>query len=204
MKKNTKQRIFDTAVDLFSRQGYAGTSIREIAYAAGIKESSVYNHYKNKEDILQSIFDYFREEITSRRPPEKEMLKIIDAISPAEVIKLIFLKYGQTENATIDKIAKIIFSQQFINQQASDFVLNAEIREPITYYENILAIMARANRIKECDFRAIAAELHYGFLGIIMEYSHVKKEGEYDKETVKKLIRHVDFVFEHVQIVNQT
>ena len=44
---NTKERIFDVSVDLFSMYGYDGVSIRQIAYEVGIKESSIYNHYKN-------------------------------------------------------------------------------------------------------------------------------------------------------------
>lgn len=193
--KDTKQAIFEAAVDLFSRQGYARTSMRMIASAVGIKESSIYHHYKNKEDILNSIFDYFREELTARRPSENETGKLIDLLSPPDIFKLIFMRYGNTEDVIIDRIAKIIFSEQYFNQQARDFILNVEIREPIAYYESLLKEMAYANKIGEANYRSIAEELHYGFLGIIMEYSHVKKEGEYDRDTVQKLIRHVEFVF---------
>ncbi len=198
-EKTTKREIFEAAVELFSRKGYKGTSIREIAYAVGIKESSIYNHYKNKEDILQSIFDYFRDDLSALRPSEHETGKLIDLLSPPDIFKLIFMRYANTENVIIDRIAKIIFSEQYFNPQARDFILNVEIREPIAYYESLLREMARAGKISEPDCHFIAEELHYGFLGIIMEYSHVKKEGEYDKDTIQKLIHHVDFIFKHVQ-----
>lgn len=44
----TKEKIFDVAVDLFSKHGYHGVSVRKIAAGAGIKESSIYNHLKTK------------------------------------------------------------------------------------------------------------------------------------------------------------
>jgi AcrR family transcriptional regulator len=61
--KTTKQKIFDSAIDLFSKKGFSGVSIREIARSVGIKESSLYNHFKNKDDILAQIFDYFQKEM---------------------------------------------------------------------------------------------------------------------------------------------
>jgi AcrR family transcriptional regulator len=47
--------------------------MREIAKEVGIKESSIYNHYKNKEEILSSLFDYLAEKLTSYRPNEEEI-----------------------------------------------------------------------------------------------------------------------------------
>jgi len=44
----TRERILDEALDLFARQGFAGTSIRQIARAVGLRESSLYNHFPGK------------------------------------------------------------------------------------------------------------------------------------------------------------
>lgn len=52
---DTKQKILYAALDLFSQRGYAAVSVRDIARAVGIKESSLYNHYENKRDIYASI-----------------------------------------------------------------------------------------------------------------------------------------------------
>ena len=52
---NNRDKILTCALDLFSLRGYDAVSMREIAAAVGIKESSIYNHYKNKQDIFNSI-----------------------------------------------------------------------------------------------------------------------------------------------------
>ena len=52
-KSNNKERIFDVSIDLFSEHGYDGVSIRQIAKEVGIKESSIYNHYKSKESTKE-------------------------------------------------------------------------------------------------------------------------------------------------------
>ena len=61
MKIQTKDKIFDVALDLFSKKGYDSVSIRTIASEVGIKESSIYNHYSSKKEILMSILKYFEE-----------------------------------------------------------------------------------------------------------------------------------------------
>ena len=56
---NTKDRILETALSMFSEHGYDPVSIRDICGAVGIKESTVYYHFKNKQDILDSLFIRF-------------------------------------------------------------------------------------------------------------------------------------------------
>lgn len=51
----TREKILLEALNLFSVKGFAAVSVRDIAYAVGIKESSLYNHFKNKQDIFDSI-----------------------------------------------------------------------------------------------------------------------------------------------------
>src|SRR5947199_5300433 len=51
----TKLRIRAAASELFFEQGYAATSMRQIADGAGVRVGSVYNHFTNKEDLLFRI-----------------------------------------------------------------------------------------------------------------------------------------------------
>ncbi|HWR23054.1 MAG TPA: TetR/AcrR family transcriptional regulator [Feifaniaceae bacterium] len=55
---DTKQKILYAALDLFSQKGYEAVSVRDIARAVGVKESSLYNHFQNKRDIYRSILDF--------------------------------------------------------------------------------------------------------------------------------------------------
>jgi AcrR family transcriptional regulator len=51
----TRTRIVDAALDLFAEQGFHGTSMREIASAAGLTGGSLYHHFDSKEDILLAV-----------------------------------------------------------------------------------------------------------------------------------------------------
>ncbi|MFG2093669.1 TetR/AcrR family transcriptional regulator [Streptomyces sp. NPDC048612] len=53
---DTRRRIQDVALELFVRNGYEKTSLREIAEILEVSKPAIYYHFKSKEDILLSIF----------------------------------------------------------------------------------------------------------------------------------------------------
>ncbi len=60
MSENSKSKdeLLEVAIDLFAANGYAGTSIRDIANAIGRSVSNVYHHFRNKEDLWFAILEY--------------------------------------------------------------------------------------------------------------------------------------------------
>ena len=59
---DTRDRILETALDLFIERGYDKTSLREIAERVGVTEAALYYHFSSKEEILrtlvQPLFDH--------------------------------------------------------------------------------------------------------------------------------------------------
>jgi AcrR family transcriptional regulator len=53
----THQEILKTAALLFGEKGFAATTLRDIATAAGMKAGSLYYHFKSKEQMLDEILD---------------------------------------------------------------------------------------------------------------------------------------------------
>lgn len=54
-RTDTRQRIHEVALEVFSEQGYDRATLREIAEPLGITRPALYYHFKSKEDILASI-----------------------------------------------------------------------------------------------------------------------------------------------------
>ncbi|VXB89243.1 Bacterial regulatory s, tetR family protein [Arthrobacter sp. 9AX] len=50
-----REEILDAAAELFTTMGFANTSTRSIADAVGIRQSSLYHHFKTKDDILEDL-----------------------------------------------------------------------------------------------------------------------------------------------------
>lgn len=62
----TKKRILDASMDVFSRKGYTASNIREIAKIAKISIGTVYLYFKNKEELYQNLIENKKQELTDR------------------------------------------------------------------------------------------------------------------------------------------
>jgi AcrR family transcriptional regulator len=78
----TRQRILEAATRIIVERGVGGLRIREIARAAGIREGSIYNHYKGRDEIIRAIFEQVDARISPIGPTldldrtPKEQLKL--------------------------------------------------------------------------------------------------------------------------------
>ncbi len=54
---STKEKIIKTGFLLFAKNGYAGTSMNDIAKVIGINKASLYSHYSSKEEIFLSVYE---------------------------------------------------------------------------------------------------------------------------------------------------
>jgi AcrR family transcriptional regulator len=79
-KVSTREQIVNRAVELFAENGYANTSLDDIAMAVGIKKPSIYHYIRTKEDLLYEIQRMLVEGLldevgamlaTASTPPEK-------------------------------------------------------------------------------------------------------------------------------------
>jgi AcrR family transcriptional regulator len=52
---DTRALLLDAALNAFARHGYAGTSVRTIARAAGLSDSGLYAHFRSKQDLYQAL-----------------------------------------------------------------------------------------------------------------------------------------------------
>lgn len=87
MAKDTKERILDEALRQFSQKGFDGTNIRELTASLGLVKSSMYKHYKSKEEIWNSLLDrmiaYYNERFGSAEnmPPVPDTLDELVAMT---------------------------------------------------------------------------------------------------------------------------
>ncbi len=87
MAKDTKERILETALEMFSQNGYNGTNIRELTAALGLVKSSIYKHFEDKEAIWNTLLDrmiaYYDEHFGSAEnlPPVPDSLEALVAMT---------------------------------------------------------------------------------------------------------------------------
>ena len=76
----TRERICAAAEELFLRDGYARTSIRAVAKAAGVAEATIYLAFPNKAALLDAVI------VRATRDNPSESLAAIAAAPPDEIL----------------------------------------------------------------------------------------------------------------------
>ncbi len=136
--RNTKDIIYEVALKLFAENGYNGTSIRDIVKVVGIKESSFYNHYSKKEDLLDYILDKFEETFLEEDDNLEEKIdNLLAKYEPSKIIFLSLRKYFiKLHNEHNRFLWQIIINEQFKKEQAANSILNINSR-----FKNIATLL---------------------------------------------------------------
>lgn len=202
-EKGTKERIRDVAIDLFSQKGYNAVSIREIARTVGINESSIYNHYVGKEDIMNSIIEFLINESQSG-PLEIPMEVILEKSGPkgfmnAAVRPII----ERLKNPYINKIVRLICIELYRNEKIQDFFKNTFMEPSYLFWEQFFQKMMDFGYIREYDARLLAAEFFNYCIYLYFDHFLIHYDESSNEELIDKLLddlsRHVEFFFDAIR-----
>ena len=58
--------MLDSATRLFSRNGYRGTSMDDVARAAPVSKATIYSHFQDKDALFRAVMSHVAERITAR------------------------------------------------------------------------------------------------------------------------------------------
>ncbi len=189
----TTNRILEVSSDLFARKGYDSTSLNEIAKAVGIKESSLYNHFKSKEGILEALFQVFREKAPESRPTEAEVDKMLMIMQPEEIFKHILFYFGSHENSMLENAAMVINNEKYKNQKAAETYFQCVVKEPSDYYERLIKKMSERGMIGKVDARMFAEQYNYVSISLTKEYFMVKNGLADMQAVIKYMIKTIGF-----------
>ncbi|EKQ50680.1 MAG: transcriptional regulator [Methanobacterium sp. Maddingley MBC34] len=202
-KKTTKEKIFDASVDLFSEKGFNDVTVREIAKEAGIREGSIYNHYKNKEAILDAIIDYFKSEITQNDLPEEESRKLMDQGPEVFFEDGAQMFMDRINIPQMEKIWRLVCIETYRNEKIREFFKKELLEEPLAGWENIFSIMIEKKMIKPVNPRTLAYEYWSYAIFLFFEYFILKYDEDFDsfmKLGLEKMINHTRFMFDAIKI----
>ena len=122
---NRKEEIIYSALELASEYGLKSVSLSQIADKVGIRKPSLYNHFKSKEELVNSMYTFLREKAqmgvattsgVDTFPEDKSLGEIL-----SESISLYF-SFLSDENMM--KFFKVLYSERSISQVAAQIMLD--------------------------------------------------------------------------------
>jgi AcrR family transcriptional regulator len=169
--KNTKQEILDTALNLFSQRGYSAVSIRDIGSIVGIKESTIYYHFKNKQDIFKELLKIFQE-ITNAKPERfnKELAKITKVEEEAFIVVGMDILTNYLLNNQILKFIRMLMIEQHVNEEAADLYKRVLFEVPLKHNYQVFQVLIQMGCFKASDANYLALEYYSPIFLIFQRY----------------------------------
>ena len=200
----TKDKIMDVSIDLFSKYGYDDVSVRQIAREVGIRESSIYNHYSSKQDILKAILNYYVDEMVSDDIPLEQAAMNLDRGFDY------FYKAGcdaflsKLKEDRMMKITRLFFIESYHNDDVKNFLKEAIINAPVKGWIDLFNLMKAKNIIrKDCDVEQLSESFFY--YGMFLLYEHFilnypEDDEEFLNEFLVKTESHAKIIFNSAKV----
>jgi TetR/AcrR family transcriptional regulator, biofilm operon repressor len=195
----TKEKILHVSLKLFAAKGYKETTVRDISGALGIKQSALYNHFKNKDEILTTLVS----ELTSsaivtlfeHKDPEeiyrhgKSLLQSI-----ATTFKLI--SFDRQNEALFRLIMQEIYTHHTIREIYFEHFYQENVKKLST----IFFMMMQNEMIRSSDPLMLANEFFAPLFFYQMQISLLKIDKKSTSSIVTLFEKHVDRFWESIRI----
>jgi len=198
----TKDKILKTALKLFSSKGYKATTVRDIAGAIGIKQSALYNHFKNKDEILETlissltssaIVSIFDDKASQELHKQGKSL----LMSIATTFKLISFD-GQNE-----ALFKLLMQEIYNNEHIRDIYNEYYYHENVKKLSALFFMMMQDEMIKSSDPLLLANEFFAPLFFYQMQVSLLKLDKKSTSSVVSLFEKHVDLFWENIKVEKQ-
>lgn len=172
--KETKEKILLEALKLFARDGYEAVTTSDIAGALGVVKSALYSHYKNKQDILDSI-------VARMNEIDQERAKNFDAEKNNSIEKIKIFTEAQFRFWTEDEFArdfrKMMTLEQYRNPQMAELYQKIFVNGPVTYFEYMFREMIEQGILAPRNSELLALEFYAPFF-LLMSVADSPVQGE--------------------------
>lgn len=173
---NTKQKILNEALTLFSEKGYSSVYVGDIADAVGIKAPSLYKHYKNKQEIFDSCVKVFSERMedirTGLRLPDTAKAGIdyqtVTTETLIEIANGLFMFYWQDDVAA--KFRKMLMIERYHNPELNELFEDLFINGAVRHEEKIFSDLIQAKIIKKENPHIIALRFYTPIFYLLQKY----------------------------------
>ncbi len=134
--EQTRQAILSAAYGLIIRQGYAATSMRQIAEKSGLALGGIYNHFSSKEDVFRAIIE--------ERHPFFQIIPILNAIPGTTVEEFV-------RNAAHTLVGELERHPEFLNLMLVEIVEFKSVHVPLVFKKIVPMVLPIAEHIASLD-----------------------------------------------------
>lgn len=164
----TKEKIMQTALRLFARDGYEAVSVSAIAGELGMTKGALYKHYANKRAIFDSIVERMYEIDAQRSQefsvPQEEYAAAptaYEAVSAEAVRAFTLAQFGfWTKDDFAANFRRMLTLEQYRSEEMAALYSRTLTAGPVAYMEDIFREMMARGVLESGDPRQLAVEFY--------------------------------------------
>lgn len=194
---STKQKILKVSSILFSELGYKNTSVRKIAYTIGIRESALYNHFKNKEEIFLNVAkEIFNTPFSNSNENIKD-----GAIKGKQFLQKIATQYKLlTFDKNSEDMFRLLLIELFQNKELREQFMNEFHNDNMKILSEAFFIMMQNSLIRSGDPMMVAYEFLSTLFYIRLQVTLMRFDNSSTTSLSTQFEKHVDFFWESIKI----
>ncbi len=162
MMGDTKQKILDVSLDLFSQKGFSAVSIRDICAQVNIKESSVYYHFKNKQAIFDELLHRFEQVATDMMIRLEQSLSVQSCFMEKPFYQTVCDTFF--ENYFMDdfcnKIMRLLLIEQFGNSEVQKIYDCWMFEKPLEFQSKVFYTLMEIGILPKTDSEYLAVKYY--------------------------------------------
>ena len=201
MAGDTKERIMETALELFAEKGYLGTSMNDIAKQLGFTKAALYKHYTSKQEILNRIVERMNETDYERAKqfemPEGNLTEIVAAYQKTPIEKVRAYSKAQflhwTEEEFSSRFRKMLTLEQYRDPEMAQLYQKYLATGPVDYMAAIFRGLT--------DSEEAAQYLALEFYGPMFLLYSVSDSGAEQEQVLSLLDAHIDCFIHQMESV---
>ena len=196
-RSGTKEKILKVATTLFSELGYKGASVRKIAKEVGIRESAIYNHYTNKEEIFLEVAKGI---FSSPFSISDEEMKELALRGKAFLSKFAMQYKMLTFDKTNENMFRLLMIELMQNRDLREQFQSEFHEKNIKLLSEGFFIMMQNSMIKSSDPMLIAYEFISTLFYIRLQVMLLRFDALSTNALATQFEKHVDFFWESIKI----
>ncbi len=196
-KVGTKDKILKVSTTLFSELGYKGTSVRKIASEVGIRESAIYNHYKNKEEIFIEVSkEIFSTPFSANDNDVREMAMKGKAYLSKFTTQYKLLTFDKSN----ENMFRLLMIELLQNEELREQFMSSFHDKNIKVLSEGFFIMMQNNLIRSQDPMVIAYEFLSTLFYIRLQVTLLRFDSKSTNHLSTMFEKHVEFFWESIKV----
>lgn len=196
-KRNTKEIILFKSLKLFADNGYDGVTVRDIAAEVGIKQSSLYKHYKSKQEIFDTLVDTmqarFEDASALFQLPNGELQEIAKkyATGGSKILKKISSEifHFYLKDPYASQFRKMLSIEKYRNGDINRIYREVYIDTAISYQAVLFEEMIKQGFMRQANPEVMALQFFAPIFLLLNKYDGIVEK---EKEAIEMLGKHIE------------